>query len=59
MTVLNAMIAVGGLARYTADNDSVLIRTANGEQTTYSVHLSSLIRDGDVSSNVHCNRGTF
>jgi len=34
MTVLNAMIAVGGLARYTADNDSVLIRTANGEQTT-------------------------
>jgi polysaccharide biosynthesis/export protein len=52
MTVLDAMIAVGGLTRYAAGNDSVLIRTANGEQTTYSVHLSSLIREGDVSSNV-------
>ena len=57
MTVLDAMIAVGGLARYTADNESVLIRTANGEQTTYSVHLSSLIRDGDVSSNVALQPG--
>jgi len=34
-----------------------LIRTANGEQTTYSVHLSSLIRDGDVSSNVALQPG--
>jgi polysaccharide biosynthesis/export protein len=57
MTVLDAMIAVGGLTRYAAGNDSVLIRTANGEQTTYSVHLSSLIRDGDVSSNVALQPG--
>jgi polysaccharide biosynthesis/export protein len=59
MTVLDAMIAVGGLTRYAAGNDSVLIRTANGEQTTYSVHLSSLIREGDVSSNVALQPGTF
>ena len=57
MTVLDAMIAVGGLTRYAAGNDSVLIRTANGEQTTYSVHLSSLIREGDVSSNVALQPG--
>jgi polysaccharide biosynthesis/export protein len=57
MTVLDAMIAVGGLTRYAAGNDSVLVRTANGQQTTYAVHLSSLIRDGDVSSNVALQPG--
>jgi polysaccharide export outer membrane protein len=57
MTVLDAMIAVGGLTRYAAGNDSVIVRTANGEQTTYSVRLSSLIRDGDVSSNVALQPG--
>jgi polysaccharide export outer membrane protein len=57
MTVLDAMIAVGGLTRYAAGNDSVIIRTANGQQTTYAVHLSSLIRDGDVLSNVALQPG--
>jgi polysaccharide biosynthesis/export protein len=57
MTVLDAMIAVGGLTRYAAGNDSVIIRTANSQQTTYAVHLSSLIRDGDVSSNVALQPG--
>jgi polysaccharide biosynthesis/export protein len=57
MTVLDAMIAVGGLTRYAAGNDSVLVRTANGQQITYAVHLSSLIRDGDVSSNVALQPG--
>src|SRR5690349_3728642 len=57
MTVLDAMIAVGGLTRYAAGDDSVIIRTVNGAQNTYSVHLSSLIRDGDVSSNVALQPG--
>ncbi|MBV8458818.1 MAG: polysaccharide export protein [Acetobacteraceae bacterium] len=57
MTVLDAMIAVGGLTRYAAGNDSLIIRTTNGEQRTYSVHLSSLIRDGDVTSNVALQPG--
>ncbi len=48
MTLLDAMIAVGGLTRYAAGNDTVIIRTANGEQNTYAVHLSNLIRDGDI-----------
>src|SRR5215472_3215116 len=57
MTVLDAMIAVGGLTRYAAGNDTVLIRTAQGEQNTYSVHLNSLIRDGDIDSNVALRPG--
>jgi polysaccharide biosynthesis/export protein len=57
MTVLDAMIAVGSLIRYAAGNDSAIIRTANGQQMTYAVHLSSLIRDVDVSSNVALQLG--
>lgn len=57
MTVLDAMIAVGGLTRYAAGNDSVIIRTANGAQNTYAVHLSDLIRDGDIASNVALQPG--
>jgi polysaccharide export outer membrane protein len=57
MTVLDAMIAVGGLTRYAAGNDSVIIRTANGAQTTYAVHLRDLIRDGDITSNVALQPG--
>jgi polysaccharide export outer membrane protein len=57
MTLLDAMIAVGGLTRYAAGNDSVIIRTVNGAQNTYAVHLSDLIRDGDISSNVALQPG--
>lgn len=57
MTVLDAMIEVGGLTRYAAGNDAVIVRAANGEQNTYSVHLASLIRDGDVTSNVALQPG--
>jgi polysaccharide export outer membrane protein len=57
MTVLDAMIAVGGLTRYAAGNDSVLIRTVDGVQTTYAVHLRDLVRDGDISSNVALQAG--
>jgi polysaccharide biosynthesis/export protein len=57
MTLLDAMIAVGGLTRYAAGNNSLLIRTQQGEQNTYSVHLSSLIRDGEIESNVALRPG--
>jgi len=57
MTLLDLMIAVGGLTRYAAGNDSVIVRTAQGEQNTYSVHLNSLIRDGDIESNVALRPG--
>jgi polysaccharide biosynthesis/export protein len=57
MTVLDAMIAVGGLTRYAAGNDSLIIRTANGVQTSYAVHLSDLIKDGDIASNVALQPG--
>ena len=54
---LDAMIAVGGLTRYAAGNDSVIVRSVNGAQNTYAVHLSDLIRDGDIASNVALQPG--
>jgi polysaccharide biosynthesis/export protein len=57
MTVLDAMIEVGGLTRYAAGNDAVIVRTHDGRQTTYSVHLDDLINDGDVSANVALQPG--
>ena len=57
MTVLDAIIAVGGITRYAAGNDSLIIRTVNGVQTTYAVHLRDLIRDGDITSNVALQPG--
>jgi polysaccharide export outer membrane protein len=57
MTVLDAMIAVGGLTRYAAGNNSIIVRTVNGQQSTYAVHLADLIRDGDISSNVALQPG--
>jgi polysaccharide export outer membrane protein len=57
MTVLDAMIEVGGLTKYAAGNDTVLVRASNGTQATYSVRLNSLIKDGDVSANVALDPG--
>jgi polysaccharide biosynthesis/export protein len=52
MTVLDAMIEVGGLTKYAAGNDAVLVRTVKGKQNSYTLHLNSLIERGDVSANV-------
>jgi polysaccharide export outer membrane protein len=57
MTALDAVIAVGGLTRYAAGNDTVIVRTTGGKQYTYAVHLDDLIKDGDVSSNVMLQPG--
>ena len=57
MTVLDAMIEVGGLTKYAAGDRATLVRTVNNVQATYSVHLKSLISDGDIGSNVGLEPG--
>lgn len=52
MTVLDAMIEVGGLTKYAAGNRAVLVRTVNNVQKSYRVRLDSLINAGDINSNV-------
>jgi polysaccharide export outer membrane protein len=57
MTVLDAIIAVGGLTKYAAGNRATLVRTANNAQETYAVRLDDLIRDGDIKENVALEPG--
>lgn len=57
MTLLDVMIAAGGLTRYADGDRAEIVRNENGVQKTYHVHLDSLIRDGDVSQNVAIQPG--
>lgn len=54
MSVLDAMIAVGGLNEFAAGNRAKLIRLnrETGEQEEFRLRLSDLIRRGDASANV-------
>lgn len=52
MTVLDAMILVGGLTEFAAGNRAVVVRKINGKETIYRVRLDDLLRGGDVSANV-------
>lgn len=56
MTLLDAMIEVGGLTKYAAGNRAVLVRSANGVQESYSILLDDL-NHGDVRDNVALQPG--
>jgi polysaccharide export outer membrane protein len=56
MTVLDAMISVGGLTEFAAGNRAVLIRAAEGNKA-YNVRLHDLLKRGDVSANVELRPG--
>ena len=59
MTLLDAMIAVGGLNEYAAGNKARLVRfdRNSGKQQEYGLRLSSLLKDGDTSANVRLSPG--
>jgi polysaccharide export outer membrane protein len=54
MTLLDAMIAVGGLSEYASGNRAKLVRFDKtlGRQREYAVHLGDLLRKGDSRANV-------
>lgn len=52
MTLLDAMIAVGGMTEFAAGNRSVVVRVEDGVEKSYNVRLDDLLLDGDVSANV-------
>lgn len=57
MTLLDVMIAVGGITEFASGNSSTLARVENGTQREYRVRLDDLLRDGDVTANVNINPG--
>jgi polysaccharide export outer membrane protein len=56
MTLLDVMIAVGGLTDFAAGNSATILRTGDGGKQ-YAVRLKDLIKRGDVSANVEMKPG--
>ena len=57
MSVLDVVIAVGGLTDFAAGNRATLVRVVDGNKTSIKVRLDDLIRDGDISANVDIKPG--
>jgi len=57
MSLMDVMIAVGGLTDFAAGNRARIIRDIEGEQQQFRVRLDDLIRDGDISANVPVYQG--
>lgn len=52
MSLLDVMIAVGGLTEFAAGNKASIVRTTNGSQTKIKIRLEDLLRGGDINANV-------
>lgn len=54
MTLLDAMIAVGGLGEYAAGNKARLVRfdKDSGKQSEFALRINDLIKRGDTKANV-------
>jgi len=57
MTLMDVLIAVGGITDFASGNRASIIRTIGGEQRQFRVRLNDLIRDGDISANVPMKQG--
>jgi polysaccharide export outer membrane protein len=57
MTVLDAVLAVGGLTQFASGNRSRIVRMENGKETTIHVKLADLVNNGDVKQNVPLKPG--
>ena len=56
MTLLDVMIAVGGITEFAAGNRANILRTSEGNKL-YRVRLDDLLRSGDISANVAVKPG--
>ncbi|MGZ8321046.1 MAG: XrtA/PEP-CTERM system exopolysaccharide export protein [Telluria sp.] len=57
MSLMDVMIAVGGVTEYASGNRASIIRTINGKQQKLAVRLDDLIKDGDISANTYMYPG--
>ena len=57
MTLLDVMIAVGGLTEFASGNKASIVRNNNGSEDHFSVRLDDLLKGGDISANVNMHPG--
>lgn len=57
MTLVDVMIAVGGLTEFAAGNRATLLRYEEEGRESYRVRLSDLMDGGDISANIEMKPG--
>ena len=57
MTVLDAMIAAGGLTPFASGNRTKIVRRTDGKETNTTVRLTDLLKGGDLSANTDLHPG--
>jgi polysaccharide export outer membrane protein len=57
MTVLDAVLAVGGLGQFAAGNRARLVRVVNGKSQEIGIKLESLVNRGDMKQNLSLKPG--
>ncbi|WP_317202257.1 XrtA/PEP-CTERM system exopolysaccharide export protein [Janthinobacterium sp.] len=57
MSLMDVLIAVGGVTEFAAGNRASIIRTVNGKAQKMAVRLDDLIKDGDISANLPMRPG--
>ena len=57
MSLLDVMIATKGLTKFAAGNRAIIVRRDGAAEKRIHVHLSDLIKDGDISQNIMMRPG--
>jgi polysaccharide export outer membrane protein len=57
LTVLDAVLAVGGLGPFSAGNRAKVVRNENGKPREIKVKLAALVNDGDMKQNIALKPG--
>jgi len=57
MSVLDVLIAVGGLTEFADGNDAKLVRQVDGSRKTFNLRLEDLLNNGDIDANVPVEPG--
>lgn len=57
MSLMDVMIAVGGITDFASGNRATIIRTVDGKQQKIDVRLDDLIKGGDISANTYMYPG--
>lgn len=57
MSLMDVLIAVGGVTEFASGNKASIIRNVDGKQQKLNVRLNDLIKDGDISANIPVRPG--
>lgn len=57
MSLMDVLIAVGGITEFASGNKASIIRVVDGKQQSFGVRLDDLIKQGDISANTPMRPG--